>query len=1360
MIYRSLPWLFTLWFVFDAATAKTQSVVQVPDLGTFSREPYADLDPDEIRTGYLMDAALALAPLASYDGTPGQNGEDNVSAGLYEELFATAASASVSEEAFSRFRDRPHLDYPGVAGATAHLAGLILEYDYLSEEALENGLIAENASTGTLQRQRSGNLYRQGRVAAFTVAEHEIGANTTHYVFNKSDLVTNLPIGDYFVARLNNRWQRVDFGEPFTYEFTSSTRDLYIKVYTPLGTVYGSISLRKQRLNERPVASRTVCNQFAVPFNGGVITATLNVNGNECTDCQLDNPLIVVNGFDDGNDEAPRLERLIGEFTIEGNETSPYAGVTLEDALLIDSGYDILFVDFIDGTASNFTTAEWLINAMTVIEDMKEDAGIGEMEVPMIGVSMGGLVSKIALSRMEQRGIPHYVNKWFTFDSPLRGAYIPIGLQHVLHHFAGSEIWGVNLLDFTTRNGINRLADVGRMHATLTSPGAQEMLLYSVRTTINYRSGTLFSPRLARIEHSVRTDLHDAFQARFDAESHRVPHYAISNGARDQDQTEVEPGEVADLGVSTPMLTINLGYPSAAQPFGFSWQNVRMEARTLPRTFKLTRSRWPLFSQVTYRANHDDITPNLDLVAGGTRAQDEIEDAGVHVNYTQFIPTTSSQNLPLGTSLDVSGPGVDYRVIPTDELLDSRTDDDFQVFNHEHVAVTPQIVTFLIDALAEVDDITPGNTDTRVLTTRYNFGAGVVRGVRRATPTTLGGSHAVQSGGVLGFNQAERIGNVDNVANPLASEEPFEVRLTTDDCAGPANIFVGSDSKIVIGSLGRPATVTMEPGTEITIGFRGSLHIAPGSKLVIGAGARVNIQNYSSLFNEGAVEVVQGGFLDIEARGSLYVRRTGAVRVTYGSTLSLGEESRLEIIDDSDDTPYVIIESGTLELPGVPLYRGNGALRFIGQPEVRAHVPFTVRGMADSHFHLIFDDALVSVTGNGNVDLAFVDIDYIGTSILRPQPGASVLFETVNCEAHTSVSSGRSVAIQAPWLTGLTLYNSGFVGFHKAVDLNDEAGSPRSGDVQIGNVGFQASEVFLERVGEVNIENANFHSESILGRLDIRDAGDVYLKGGSLTGFSQGYKPTLAPAAARVVDATSFTSDGTYFGDNDLGLQCIRCGSVNMSCVTFFENYQGATIEDDEVSIDRSGFYSNTGGIIGSDIDLRIERTTVEHDCEEEAFLRLRYADLPVPDAANPVKAEHNLWNGSTASPDLCNFTISYLGNVLDPPYVDTYPRSTVTGCSLNGRSAIAIDSSRGSLESFEVPALSLSPNPAGSSVDVALQNFEPESITLYDATGRALDLVPSETRLNVADLPDGVYRVIAIDATGKRLSETLAVRH
>ena len=97
------------------------------------------------------------------------------------------------------------------------------------------------------------------------------------------------------------------------------------------------------------------------------------------------------------------------------------------------AGFDIVYVDLWDGEQDMNINAEVLIE---VIKKVQQQMCGREMHV--LGVSMGGVVAKRALRLMENRGIPHCVLSFTSFDAPHQGANLSLGLQNTIKYFKGS----------------------------------------------------------------------------------------------------------------------------------------------------------------------------------------------------------------------------------------------------------------------------------------------------------------------------------------------------------------------------------------------------------------------------------------------------------------------------------------------------------------------------------------------------------------------------------------------------------------------------------------------------------------------------------------------------------------------------------------------------------------------------------------------------------------------------------------------------------------------------------------------------------------------------------------------------------
>lgn len=102
-------------------------------------------------------------------------------------------------------------------------------------------------------------------------------------------------------------------------------------------------------------------------------------------------------------------------------------------AELRNNGYDLIYLDFHNGADYMENNAMLLVELIKRINFIKCDPE----EIVVIGASMGGQITRFALSYMEKMQIPHCVRNFVAFDSPNQGANIPLGLQHFLKFYKG-----------------------------------------------------------------------------------------------------------------------------------------------------------------------------------------------------------------------------------------------------------------------------------------------------------------------------------------------------------------------------------------------------------------------------------------------------------------------------------------------------------------------------------------------------------------------------------------------------------------------------------------------------------------------------------------------------------------------------------------------------------------------------------------------------------------------------------------------------------------------------------------------------------------------------------------------------------
>jgi hypothetical protein len=161
----------------------------------------------------------------------------------------------------------------------------------------------------------------------------------------------------------------------------------------------------------------------------------------------LVNPVVVVEGFD--------LDNSLGWDEI-------YALLSAEDLIetLRADGYDLVVLDFADATDHVQRNAFVLVDLLNQIR-----AGlVPGQTMAIVGASMGGLVGRYALAWMESQALPHDVRTFISFDSPYRGASIPLGVQYWFDFFSSESAEAATLRDI------------------LNSPAARQMLVYHFTT--------------------------------------------------------------------------------------------------------------------------------------------------------------------------------------------------------------------------------------------------------------------------------------------------------------------------------------------------------------------------------------------------------------------------------------------------------------------------------------------------------------------------------------------------------------------------------------------------------------------------------------------------------------------------------------------------------------------------------------------------------------------------------------------------------------------------------------------------------------------------------------------------------------
>lgn len=389
----------------------------------------------------------------------------------------------------------------------------------------------------------------------------------------------------------------------------------------------------------------------------------------------LDRPIIILDGFDPGDQRD--ITGLYNSLEFDGQNMADllraegYDIVILNQPVYTTEGYEI------DGGA-DFIQRNGLVLA-ALIEFLNAEK-VGDEELVVLGPSMGGLIGRYGLAWMEANSLDHETRLFISFDSPHKGANIPISIQYLINYLA---------------------EDSGDPDATaivdqvLNSPAAKQMLLdhYSAHLL----NGSTFEQDPNKLLPDGAENFRDEFQAELDALgfAQNVRNVAMINGAGDGTTSGTPGMEVVnttlDLG---PLITADVAIhftPEASQTnnvaqfdtfvAGFPAGSFGADAQSTPESDGVD-------SAPGGTSNFSDA---LEGGAGNPVIEQFIE--ALNQDQFCFIPTLSALAIDEAdwfAPVDIGGthstPFVNYYIPPT---------------NEDHVDVTAESAAFAIEEILQ-----------------------------------------------------------------------------------------------------------------------------------------------------------------------------------------------------------------------------------------------------------------------------------------------------------------------------------------------------------------------------------------------------------------------------------------------------------------------------------------------------------------------------------------------------------------------------------------------------------------------------------------------------------------------------------
>ncbi|MAP53871.1 MAG: hypothetical protein CL605_03105 [Altibacter sp.] len=215
----------------------------------------------------------------------------------------------------------------------------------------------------------------------------------------------------------------------------------------------------------------------------------------DLVDGTLDKPIIVLDGFDPG--DSRDITGLYNSLNFDGQNLADIVRNEGFDIVVLNAPTYITDGKTIDGGADYIQR-----NAMVLIEliDLLNAQKVGNEELVVLGPSMGGLIARYALAYMEQNSLDAETRLYISFDSPHRGANIPISLQYLINYLAQQ----------TGDADAQAIVDT-----VLNSPAAKEMLYDHLLGHLQAGSDYLQDP--TKLLPIGAPNFRDAFQSELDA---------------------------------------------------------------------------------------------------------------------------------------------------------------------------------------------------------------------------------------------------------------------------------------------------------------------------------------------------------------------------------------------------------------------------------------------------------------------------------------------------------------------------------------------------------------------------------------------------------------------------------------------------------------------------------------------------------------------------------------------------------------------------------------------------------------------------------------------------------------------------
>lgn len=837
-----------------------------------------------------------------------------------------------------------------------------------------------------------------------------------------------------------------------------------------------------------------------------------------------------------------------------------------------ETNFDVILVDFEDGADYVQKNAQLL---RTIIEDINSTKACGYKNI-LVGLSMGGQVSKFALGSMEEDGIDHDFSHYISYDSPHKDANVALSIQAFL--YAGANVVG--------------LEEAAENWYSLNRPGAVQLLRYNLielveDNTILFEHKRRLTPNGPSIDIDF-VDVGHNHQQLYDnyvieRESFGLPdntiNIAIANGSglgEPQFEADNLPDCLFDTDLEVPILDLP-EIESAALTLQMNVAGSAADTLMYLRVFSPEDLR---FHEVIFHNN-----PTLLELgsAPGCRRNDisdisnQLTDLGESTfglvdlvpnhfkRFSTFMPTASvlnieTDNLLLNLDEEISDGNI---IVPFDEFY-------LPANNEDHVISNNGNQEFLLNMVNNgvVNLLNTISLPSQLKGTTYNYGRN----------NSLIANFEISAGAQLLVNNLVQTGFTDVFPEGEITQDYFAT-TTVNNCTN-SSVLINQGGAFIIGE-------------EDDQQFSGEVTFGNKSNLTLKSTASLTLYNSSQLiFTENSVFTIEEG-----ANISLVGNNTRLVLA--GDMILSGDVAiyceGIIILEESAS-----ITGGKLTVNGVNM--NDRLMSVSGVPLITSDIHLTNgKVLFDVESSLVINSPTINSPSDvtlENIVLIKPDEDIDFQPMIDIPNGNNIVFDGIR-----SANSHFTKAIRVSKVNSggtLSLANSSFYNLYSAIEVFE------FGTVELTNNTFTSvpvtangttieisNGVKLGDVDNVSLTNNDFEGfgnfyDSVTDNyaLHLTDCPLVNIADSDFTDNRTGIYVPFDPEVQQYgvqSNNTNLFLDNTLFQDNFTGIEMYgystefvnvnSSGFISMECVRMYDNFYGVLGENVRVQADH--YFSN-----------------------------------------------------------------------------------------------------------------------------------------------------------------------------------------